>query len=82
MNNMDRESGSYEDQYSGPREGDFAESRGGSTHNNRVMMAPGSYQQTYQVASHDGFYEQALPSQYHATMRVATRIPPTSLRGI
>lgn len=77
-NNVDRDSASYEDQYSGPRE-DFGESRGGS---NRVIMAPASYQQTYQVASHDGFYEQALPSQYHATMRVATRIPPTSLRGI
>ncbi len=52
-NNVDRDSASYEDQYSGPRE-DFGESRGGS---NRVIMAPASYQQTYQVASHDGFYE-------------------------
>ena len=39
-------------------------------------------QRTYRVAHHEGFMEQVLPSQYHATMKVATNIPPTSLRGI
>lgn len=42
MNNIDRESASYEDQYSGPRE-EFVESRGGRSHSNRVMLAPNSY---------------------------------------
>ena len=73
MNNIERDSASYEDDYSGPRN---------DLRNSNRVIAPSYHQQMYQIASHDGFFEQALPSQYHATMRVATRIPPTSLRGI
>ena len=37
---------------------------------------------SYRVPQHQGFIEQALPTQYHATMKVASSLPPTSLRGI
>ena len=36
----------------------------------------------YKVTDHQGYFEKALPSQYHVSMKVVSQIDPTSLRGI
>ena len=72
MDNIDQRSASYDQQ---DLEGERDDIHGSSDR-------PAMQQRVYRVSHHEGFMEQALPSQYHATMRVATQIPPTSLRGI
>ena len=46
------------------------------------MPQLGHQQREYQVEHGEGYIEHAIPSQYHVSMKIASSLNPTSLRGI